>query len=40
MPADARFESRGRRTPSLATIIVIGFLLVTAFRVLVALAGH
>jgi hypothetical protein len=38
--ADSRFETRRRRAPSLATIIVVGFLLVTGFRVIAALAGR
>lgn len=38
--SDTRFEARGRRAPSLATIIVLGFLLVTALRVIGALAGR
>jgi hypothetical protein len=38
--ADSRFETRGRRAPSLATIIIVGFLVVTAFRVIGALAGR
>jgi len=37
---DTRFERRGRRTPSLATVIVIGFLLVTVFRVVGSIAGR
>jgi hypothetical protein len=37
---DPRFEPRGRRAPSLATVIVIGFLLVTAVRVIGSLAGR
>lgn len=37
--ADSRFEPRARRGPSLTSVIVIGFLLVTAFRVIGALAG-
>ncbi|HYK94373.1 MAG TPA: hypothetical protein VE011_00680 [Candidatus Dormibacteraeota bacterium] len=39
-PADPRFETRARRGPSLVTIVVIGFLLVTLFRVIASLAGH
>jgi hypothetical protein len=38
--ADARFEPRTRRAPSFTTIIVIGFLVVTAFRVLGGLASR
>jgi hypothetical protein len=37
---DSRFEPRGRRAPSLATIIVVGFLVVTAFRLMGGLVGR
>jgi hypothetical protein len=36
---DARFERRARRAPSFTTIVVIGFLIVTAIRFLAGLAG-
>jgi hypothetical protein len=37
---DSRFEPRVRRAPSLATIIVVGFLVVTAFRLIGGLVGR
>ena len=39
-PVDPRFERPARRAPSLSRILFLGFLIITAFRLVGALVGH